>query len=351
MCHTADLLHRHAEQYPALQITDLLKFLHQSAFGCEHLVTDAEAVTEYIRREYASVSPDTPPLTEALDGSFARVHLSWLNRGLSPETLGKLFYLSALEPAPGRQALEEKLAVALQLARDGLLPFSANALEQAWQDWQAKDFPAVRHSPAFREAYQPAYRVIATRFLPFLPLLARLDSILAGGSVLLAIEGGSASGKTTLAALLQELYGCAVAHMDDFFLQAHQRTPQRFAQPGGNVDHERFLAEVLLPLSRGETCVYRPFDCATFTIGTGFPFSPTRLTVVEGAYAMHPALASHYTLSVFLDVDPRTQRARILKRNGQPLAQRFFDEWIPLEHQYFAATDVKARCGMVISIV
>ncbi len=51
--------------------------------------------------------------------------------------------------------------------------------------------------------------------------------------LLLAIDGGSASGKTTLAALLAQRYGCPVFHMDDFFLRPEQRTPQRLAEPGG----------------------------------------------------------------------------------------------------------------------
>ena len=54
--------------------------------------------------------------------------------------------------------------------------------------------------------------------------------------------------------------------MDDFFLRPEQRTPERFSEPGGNVDRERFLSEVLLPLRQGEAVDYRRFDCATFTI-------------------------------------------------------------------------------------
>ena len=43
--------------------------------------------------------------------------------------------------------------------------------------------------------------------------------------LVVALEGGSASGKTTLAALLQRIYNCAtVFHMDDFFLRPEQRT-------------------------------------------------------------------------------------------------------------------------------
>ncbi|MBQ8758231.1 MAG: hypothetical protein IJZ20_00890, partial [Clostridia bacterium] len=81
--------------------------------------------------------------------------------------------------------------------------------------------------------------------MPFLPLFAKLDGMLLTGNVRLAVEGGSASGKSTLGALLESVYDCTVFHMDDFFLRPEQRTPERFAEIGGNVDRERFLSEVL----------------------------------------------------------------------------------------------------------
>ena len=79
--------------------------------------------------------------------------------------------------------------------------------------------------------------------------------------LIVALDGRCASGKTTLAALLQQQTGCSVVHMDHFFLRPEQRTRERLEQPGGNVDYERFLAEVLEPLRAGKDCSYRPYDC------------------------------------------------------------------------------------------
>ena len=46
-----------------------------------------------------------------------------------------------------------------------------------------------------------------------------------------AIDRPCASGKSTLGAALSEIYGCALIHMDDFFLRPEQRTSQRLSQP------------------------------------------------------------------------------------------------------------------------
>lgn len=180
-------------------------------------------------------------------------------------------------------------------------------------------------------------------------LKERIDALLACKTrVLLAIDGGSASGKTTLAALLAAQYGCTVFHMDDFFLRPEQRTAERLAEAGGNVDRERFLEEVLLPLRAGKTVSYRRFHCADFSLLPPRSVEPTQLSVIEGAYAMHPALAPYYDCSVFLSAVPELQRERILRRESAEKAARFFAQWMPMERRYFEAMNVPARCDLVL---
>ncbi len=347
---TRRLLIQQYQQYPELQIRDVLKFLHQSAFGCEHLVTDAASAVAYIRAEHAENDCGAPTEIEFLDGAYARVPLSYLNKGLDAQTFGGLFAASAKQEVDGAARLEDKLCVAAELVKEGALPFSTSAFETAVQEWRQSGFAAVRHSEEFRRAYRPAYRVISRDYLPFLPLLAELDTRLKEQPVVLAVEGGSASGKTTLSKLLETLYDCTVFHMDDFFLRPEQRTPERYREIGGNVDRERFLDEVLVPLSKKEPILYRRFDCSTLTVCPPITVEPKRLTVIEGAYSMHPELAGYYDLSVFLDVAPAFQKARIEKRNTPPMAKRFFEEWIPLERVYFNEMQVKERCDLSITI-
>ena len=168
--------------------------------------------------------------------------------------------------------------------------------------------------------------------------------------LLLAIDGGSASGKTTLAALLAQRYGCPVFHMDDFFLRPEQRTPQRLAEPGGNVDWERFFSEVLQPLRQGGPASYRRYDCQTGQFLPPVLRQARQLNVIEGAYSMHPELSALYDLSVFLAVSPETQRRRILQREPAFKQQLFFQKWIPMENRYFQAFSIPERCDLRIEI-
>lgn len=168
--------------------------------------------------------------------------------------------------------------------------------------------------------------------------------------LLLAIDGGSASGKTTLAALLAQRYGCPVFHMDDFFLRPEQRTPQRLAEPGGNVDRERFFSEVLQPLRQGGPASYRRYDCRTGQLLPPVLRQAGQLNVIEGAYSMHPELSALYDLSVFLAVSPETQRRRILQREPAFKQQLFFRQWIPMENRYFQTFSIPERCDLRIEI-
>lgn len=183
------------------------------------------------------------------------------------------------------------------------------------------------------------------------PLVEKILSLSPGrGRVIAALDGRCASGKTTLAEELAREYGWSVIHMDHFFLRPEQRTPERYAQPGGNVDHERLLKEVLLPLRRGGVPVYRPFDCHAMRLGEPIPFEPAPVVLVEGSYSCHPALWDCYDVRAFLTVDPVRQLERIAAREGEERARAFREKWIPLEERYFSAFDVERRCGLRLEL-
>lgn len=346
---TRELLINHYKQYPKMEIQDMLKYIFQSSFGCEHMVSSEVFAIDYIKKEYAYTVKGDNPLTDALDGEYSRVSLSYLDKGLSAETLGKLFYLSAKKEPQGKENLEKKLPTLKELVNEGVLPFSTYEAEEIINEWADSGYPAIHHSDAFRNEYHPAYRVISNYYIWILPLLAEIDKMLNKGSLIMAIEGGSASGKSTLADTLQSIYGCNVFHTDDFFLRPEQRTPKRLNEVGGNLDRERFLDEVLIPLREGKDVNYRKFNCTSMKIEDAITFKPNKLTVVEGAYSMHPDLSPRYDLSVFLDISPDLQKDRIKKRNSQFFAMRFFNEWIPLEERYFKEMDIKDRCDIVLA--
>ena len=177
---------------------------------------------------------------------------------------------------------------------------------------------------------------------------AKIDGLLREKNfVIVAIDGKCTSGKTTLAGKLAEIYDCNVFHMDDFFLRPEQRTPERLAEIGGNVDYERFQEEVLLPLKSGQPFSYRPFDCKTFTLSAPVAVAPKKLNIVEGSYSHHPYFGAAYDWKILLTVDSETQRQRILERPSF-LHKRFFEEWIPMENQYFEVFGISDQSEIIL---
>lgn len=167
--------------------------------------------------------------------------------------------------------------------------------------------------------------------------------------VIIAIDGSCTSGKTTLAEALSKIYDCNVFHMDDFFLQPHQRTPERLAEAGGNVDYERFYEEVLSKLQAGTPFSYRPYSCRTGQLAEAVEVLPKQLNLVEGTYSQHPFFGNVYDLKVFLTVTPQQQAERI-RRRPSFLHKRFFEEWIPMEQQYFQKYPLSGENALLLDL-
>ena len=138
--------------------------------------------------------------------------------------------------------------------------------------------------------------------------------------LLIAVDGRCGSGKSTLGAYLQQKMHGNLLHMDDFYLRPEQRTPKRREEPGGNVDRERFLEEVLLPLHKGTKFTYRPFNCRKWELdqpvevearGDGIAVTvPSALTSFRGEQRLYVADGLHLfgcselyteTMGVFLE--------------------------------------------------
>ena len=167
------------------------------------------------------------------------------------------------------------------------------------------------------------------------------------GSCTVAVDGNSGAGKTTLAAQLAAASGAALFHMDDFFLPPELRTPERLASPGGNIDAERFLKEIIAGISRGGAFYYRAFSCGDCTYSKRYaPDSAVR--ILEGVYSTHPAWQNRLDLKIFLCVSPPVQQERILHRNGAEQLRNFTEKWIPMENRYFDFYKIREICDYIV---
>jgi Uridine kinase len=166
--------------------------------------------------------------------------------------------------------------------------------------------------------------------------------------IYVVIDGKCGGGKTTLATYLKDHYQCSVIHMDDFFLQPHQRVKERYQEAGGNVDYERFEKEVISRLKVNSTFDYQIFDCVEMKLSDYTTVNKNNLYVVEGSYSLNPYFSLTYDLKIFIDIDKDKQKERIIKRNVIEKYKMFEELWIPYENNYFDTFKIKELVDLII---
>jgi hypothetical protein len=159
------VLRDHLSRYPALQIQDLYKLLHQAALGSEHAVSDRGSVERWLTRELAEMGEGIlEPLIDPIshNGEIIRIHLrSYVAAGHDPMMLLDAFILTANEHHGDIRLLEQywQNTVSMHI-------FPVPEMDEFFQGLKEKGFPAVHHSAEYERLYQPAYRVISLALCP-----------------------------------------------------------------------------------------------------------------------------------------------------------------------------------------
>ncbi len=341
----------HAARYPKMTPTDAVKLLYQREFGGGHLIRDVGRVRAMLVSELERAVRSPYGAVEPLGNSIVRVDLKSAEEiPLTVDDLVAMFVATANAHTGDIAAFEDSLEVLKVATFRGILPFDSDALD-AYLSFYAKVngiYPPVSHSDVYRREYSPSYRIIDERFVRLFPVIARVNALLREREhVVVAIDGRCASGKTTACDLLAKVFACAsIVRADDFFLPPTMRTSERYAEPGGNLDRERFIAEVLPHIGRREF-EYGRFDCSVGRVTSAVSVPLNRLTLVEGSYSTHPAFGHYADLTVFSNIDHAERMRRLRERDGD-YAAVFESRWIPLEEAYFAAFDVMSKCDIVI---
>lgn len=162
-----------------------------------------------------------------------------------------------------------------------------------------------------------------------------------GDTVVVAVDGRSGAGKTTLAhGVAAELtsYGSVeVVHMDHLY-------------PGwdGLAESSQILAtHVLEPISRASPAAYARWDWEAGRWGDVHTTEPTDFLVVEGCGSSVGAARPHVAVAVFLDADRWQRQRRGLARDGETY-RPFWEHWAAQEERLFAADATKAQADLVI---
>ncbi len=179
-------------------------------------------------------------------------------------------------------------------------------------------------------------------------LKEQISNLIYGRRAVIAIDGNCASGKSTLADEIQQVFGGTVIRADSFFLPLDMRSDERLNEPGGNFHRERFISEVICGIKSESVFSYGVFDCSVGEVTHSITVDENRLIIIEGSYCMHPIIGFDYDFKIFCTTDAQTQLSRIVKRNGEEMAEVFKSKWIPFENRYFDFYNIKNNCDLII---
>ncbi|MDR7159439.1 chorismate-binding protein [Arthrobacter sp. BE255] len=151
--------------------------------------------------------------------------------------------------------------------------------------------------------------------------------------VIIAIDGRSGAGKTTLAielaARLRNHHKVALFHLEDIY-------------PGWNglaAGIERYISTVLTPLSHGERATWTSWDWEKHYDGDTRVTLPAEIVIIEGVGAAAAGARPLLSAVIWADSPDDVRRTRALDRDGGTY-EPFWDQWAAQEDAWLDGDDV-----------
>lgn len=157
--------------------------------------------------------------------------------------------------------------------------------------------------------------------------------------VIIAIDGRSGAGKTTLAielaARLRAHHKVSLFHLEDIY-------------PGWNglaAGVERYVSTVLAPLSRGGAASWTSWDWENHYDGDTRVTLPAEIVIVEGVGAAAEAARPLLSAVVWAESPDEVRRVRALARDGETY-EPYWDQWAAQEEEWLGQDDVPGHADL-----
>lgn len=194
-------------------------------------------------------------------------------------------------------------------------------------------------------------------------VVARIDRFLTdrGPPVVVAVDGRSGSGKSTVAAMIRGSVPSRVVPVDDFFAfeipdsEWDARTPEERARDA--LDWRRLRDEALVPLREGRVARWKTYDFEGGRLADGAyaeasgerTCDPAPVIILDGAYSARAELAELVEFTVLVEAPPSVRRRRLQAREDPDQLEEWHARWDAAEELYFGRIRPPGSFDVVVS--
>ena len=184
-----------------------------------------------------------------------------------------------------------------------------------------------------------------------------------GAPLIVAIDGRSGVGKSTIASQLAAVLPATVVPTDDFFAADltsadwDARPPSERARDA--IDWRRLRRLALEPLRAGQPAIWHPFDFAggeredgSYAISSNaIRRDPAPVIILDGAYSSRPELASLVDCAILVEAPAATRRERLAVREASDFLDAWHRRWDAAEDYFFTQVRPRASFHIVVDSV
>ena len=160
--------------------------------------------------------------------------------------------------------------------------------------------------------------------------------------LIVAVDGRSGAGKTTLAvelaALLREHHTVSLFHLEDIYP----------GWDGLDAGMHRYVAAVLEPLAAGRSAEWRAWDWEANDDGPVQRTEPADVVIVEGVGAACRAALGYLDVSIWVEATEDVRRTTALNRDGDTYTP-FWERWAAQEQAWLSRDRPQLTADLVVT--
>ncbi len=181
-------------------------------------------------------------------------------------------------------------------------------------------------------------------------VLNLIDSVSRRRPLMVAIDGMSAAGKSTLATVVvAQLPDAELIRGDDFY-RVMDDNERLGMSPEQGYDHDfdwqRLRQQVLDPLRAGKPARFQRYDWSTGQLGRWVEARPAPVVIAEGVYISRPQLRDIFDVVVWVDASADARAVRQSLRDDSP---EWVARWGAAERHYVAHHQPASTANLIVS--